>query len=288
MCGGAQCYCSAALPVGQQVWDLPGGRELLLLDWRTCCQFGHKPMGSKVLCSPGQPGWGPGMFFFCLSEDVGLLHFRVQAGPQLPVIGKPPHGQATAQCSSFEASVNKCFRVLTWWTIDWSSVTTPVLFSSLAPQASAGAGCRSQEWVWSQAMLLPAEARSEPCPGSSMGVFAAGVSCWDCGGCWQTGLCPGPDPSLPGHFPRDTLLSLHQIFCCCQILVSSRRNGLRKQNVSSDKDEGESIVFCGQSPRHADFHVTCFLLSFFIRVYFSSTRPALSYRQVMSSGRHIL
>lgn len=142
----------------------------------------------------------------------------------------------------------------------------------------------------SQATLLPAEARSEPCPGSSMGLFAAGVSCWDCGGRWQTrqGIWPWAEPSLPGHFPRETLLSTHQIFCCCQILVSSRRNGLRKQNVSSDKDEGERIVFCGQSPRHADFHVTCFLLSFFIRAYFSSTRPALSYQQVMSSGRHIL
>lgn len=93
MCGGAQCYCSAALPVGQQVWDLPGGRELLLLDWRTCSKLGHKPMDSKVLCSPGQPGWGPGMFFFVLVRMLGFCTAGYKPAHSYLWLGNLPMGR---------------------------------------------------------------------------------------------------------------------------------------------------------------------------------------------------
>lgn len=131
---------------------------------------------------------------------------------------------------------------------------------------------------------------------SSIGLFAAGDSCWE----WQQtglGIQPWAEPTLGTEptrlFSEGQVAKLASDFLWLpNFSECNRRNNLRKQNISNDKeDERKTLLFffVAKVPGMQISMLTCFpFYFFFIKAYFSSTSPILSYQQVISSGRDIL
>lgn len=126
-----------------------------------------------------------------------------------------------------------------------------MLFSSLDPRASDGAGCRSQEQASSQAMLLPTKTSEQAlereqcwlvCSWELVLGRAAGAGKQDHGSGLVRTL---PLPTyLSGCFLRDELAQ----FASSRLLLPnfserSRGNKLTKQNVSNDREDEGKILF---------------------------------------------
>lgn len=158
-----------------------------------------------------------------LRQDVKPPLCQVKASPQLPVSGKPPPW-ADNSIPVFKS------QGLAHWTLDWSDVTTPVLFSSLDPPARDGAGWRSQQFVTPKPWCLGHNFGANLDQGSA-GSFAAGNPCWE----RQTGprIEPCADPTLANTSVRLFFEGYVALFTSNFLLLPnfserSRGNKLRK------------------------------------------------------------